>query len=209
MRHWFIASLFAVWPLAGVQAAVIAEDPGRPSALHARENVPGQLETAQYAPRHGARPRGKARPAGRPAYGRQGARPGGAYRPRPGVEYRPRPGVEYRPGARPPAYRPPHAGYRPPPGYRPPAPGWRPPPGAWRPAYPGWRPGWNPAPWYGNYWRPGYGWVAAAGLVAVGVLWANAAMAYSVPPPPNPDYCWFYTDQTYQTGYWAPCPPQP
>ena len=42
-----------------------------------------------------------------------------------------------------------------------------------------------------------------------GVLAASAASAYAVPPPPNPASCWFYTDETYQTGYWAPCPPAP
>jgi Ni/Co efflux regulator RcnB len=130
-------------------------------------------------------------------------RPG--YRPRP-PGYRP-PGYRPGPGYRPPGYRPPAAAYRPPGGYRP-RPGYRPYPG-WRPAYPGWRPGWAPSPWYGSYWRPGYGWAVAAGIVAVGVLAATAATAYSVPPPPNPAYCWFYTDQTFQVGYWAPCPPPP
>lgn len=145
------------------------------------------------------------RPATRPNGYRPGYRPPGAAHPgyRPG--YRP-PGA-YNPGYRPgyaPGYRP---GYRPGyPGYRP---GYRPPPAGWRPAYPGWRPGWTPAPWYGSYWRPGYGWGVAAGLVAVGVLAATAATAYSVPPPPNPNLCWFYTDETYQTGYWAACPPPP
>ena len=129
---------------------------------------------------------------------RSGAKP--RVRPKPGYATRPAPVV--RPDA---AYRP---GYRP--GYRPAyRPGWRPPPGAWRPAYPGWRPGWAPRPYYGSYWRPGYGWAAAAGIIAVGVLAASAASTYPVPPPPNPAYCWFYTDQTYQTGYWAPCPPAP
>ena len=121
---------------------------------------------------------------------RQRVRPKGTYttRPAPGI----RPNSVYRPGYGP-AYRP----------------GWRPPPAAWRPAYPGWRPGWAPRPYYGSYWRPGYGWATAAGIIAVGVLAASAANSYQVPPPPNPAYCWFYTDQTYQTGYWAPCPPAP
>lgn len=186
MRHLAMAALLVLWPVGGLQAAAMSPEQDRPRG----EKPAGLVELAQYQPGTNKvrKPRGN-----RNGYVRPVRPNGGAYRPRPGVTYQPRPGVAYRPGYRPPGYRP----------------GWRPPPAVWRPAYPGWRRGWVPAPWYGNYWRPGYGWGAAAGLVAVGVLVASAAMAYSVPPPPNPNLCWFYTDQTFQTGYWAACPPPP
>jgi hypothetical protein len=58
-------------------------------------------------------------------------------------------------------------------------------------------------PWTGRYWRPGIGWVTGS-VVAVGVLTATAAAAYA-PPPPAPGYCWYYTDPSYRTGYWALC----
>jgi hypothetical protein len=194
MRRLVLVSLLALWPAASGLAAAFS-DSSRPSDRTALRQA-GAFDLAQdiraysgskrpprVRPAPGVRPDGVARPGSRPGY--QPASPG------------------YRP-----AYRPASPGYRPAyrPGYRP---GYRPPPAAWRPVYPGWRPGWAPAPWYGSYWRPGYGWAAAAGLIAVGVLAATAATAYSVPPPPDPNLCWFYTDQTYQTGYWASCPPPP
>ncbi len=184
MRRLFFTCLFVTSAAMAQAAALTADRAGAASgALPSERIVVAQTDYRAYS---GSRP---ARP--KPGYRPNGYRPGG-----PGYQ----PG--YRPGY--PGYRP---GYRPGyPGYRP---GYRPPPAAWRPAYPGWRPGWTPSPWYGSYWRPGYGWGAAAGLVAIGVLAATAASAYSVPPPPNPNLCWFYTDQTYQTGYWAACPPPP
>lgn len=190
MRRLVLVSLLALWPAATSLAAAISDRPVPSDPIAVRQA--GAFDLAQDIRAYsGSKPRPRVRPA-------PGVRPSGVARPgyRPG--YRPAaPG--YRPGYRP-SYRPGYPGYRP---------GYRPPPGAWRPVYPGWRPGWAPAPWYGNYWRPGYGWGVAAGLIAVGVLAATAATAYSIPPPPNPDLCWFYTDQTYQTGYWAACPPPP
>ena len=58
-------------------------------------------------------------------------------------------------------------------------------------------------PYQGRYWRPGVGW-AVGSVVAVGALSAAAAAAYA-PPPPNPAYCWYYTDPSYTIGYWAEC----
>jgi hypothetical protein len=154
-------------------------DTALPLAVPHNTTEPRMIVAQDYRARSGTQPRVKKRPS-YSAGSRPAIAPNGAYRP------------PVRPGTAP-VYRP----------------GWRPPPQAWRPAYPGWRPGWAPRPYYGSYWRPGYGWATAAGLVAVGVLAATAASSYAVPPPPNPAYCWFYTDQTYQTGYWAPCPPAP
>lgn len=188
MRRTLLAACVAFFPFGAMAAQADFSASASADQKAGQDGLIILAQDATWQAKSGQRPRPQTRPAGRPAYVGPGGRPPAGYRP----GYRPPP-PGYRPGYRPGGYYP---------GYRPPAYGWRPP-------YPGWRPGWNPNPWYGSYWRPGYGWATAAGIIAVGVLAASAAAAYSVPPPPNPSMCWFYTDQTYQTGYWAPCPPAP
>ncbi|WP_442754407.1 hypothetical protein ACNHKD_15645 [Methylocystis sp. JAN1] len=80
--------------------------------------------------------------------------------------------------------------------YRPPG-GWYGRPVARPPAYVG---GWR-RPYYG--WRPG-GAIAAG--AAIGFLSAAAAAAYATSAAPAPGLCWYYTDATYQAGFWDYCP---
>ena len=56
----------------------------------------------------------------------------------------------------------------------------------------------NPRP----YWPPG-GAVAAG--AALGFL-TGVAAANLVGPPPQPNYCWFYTNPQRTQGFWEPCP---
>ncbi|MDQ0509320.1 hypothetical protein [Ancylobacter amanitiformis] len=53
-----------------------------------------------------------------------------------------------------------------------------------------------------RYWPPG-GAVAAG--AAVGFL-AGAAAVTLAGPPPQPNYCWFYTNPQRTTGFWEACP---
>ena len=53
-----------------------------------------------------------------------------------------------------------------------------------------------------RYWPPG-GAVAAG--AAVGFL-AGAAAVSLAGPPPQPNYCWFYTNPQRTSGFWEPCP---
>lgn len=60
--------------------------------------------------------------------------------------------------------------------------------------------------WYRPYrWRPGGAIVAGA---AIGFLSAAAVGTYyyTVPRPPRPDLCWYYTDPTRTSGFWDFCP---
>jgi hypothetical protein len=54
------------------------------------------------------------------------------------------------------------------------------------------------------WWRPGTAVVAGA---ALGFLAAGAAVAWAGQPP-GPGYCWYYTDPSYQAGFWDICPPR-
>lgn len=56
----------------------------------------------------------------------------------------------------------------------------------------------NPRP----YWPPG-GAVAAG--AALGFL-TGVAAANLAGPPPQPNYCWYYTNPQRTTGFWEPCP---
>ncbi|ADH89436.1 conserved hypothetical protein [Ancylobacter novellus DSM 506] len=53
-----------------------------------------------------------------------------------------------------------------------------------------------------RYWPPG-GAVAAG--AALGFL-TGVAAANLVGPPPQPNYCWYYTNPQRTTGFWEPCP---
>lgn len=53
-----------------------------------------------------------------------------------------------------------------------------------------------------RYWAPG-GAIAAG--AAVGFL-AGAAAASLAGPPPQPGYCWYYTNPQRTTGFWDVCP---
>ena len=58
-------------------------------------------------------------------------------------------------------------------------------------------------------WGRGYRWPpggAIAAGVAVGVLAAGAAAAYTSTRPPAPGLCWYYRDWTYSSGFWDVCP---
>lgn len=89
--------------------------------------------------------------------------------------------------------------------------GWARPPVA-RPRYPapGWRGGYyRPGGIYGGWRRPYYGWApggAIAAGAAIGVLGAAAAAAYASSAAPAPGLCWYYTDATYESGFWDNCP---
>jgi hypothetical protein len=52
------------------------------------------------------------------------------------------------------------------------------------------------------WWRPG-GAIAAG--AAVGFVTAATAVAWAGSPP-APGYCWYYTDQSRQQGFWDVCP---
>jgi hypothetical protein len=59
-------------------------------------------------------------------------------------------------------------------------------------------------PWVrpgGYWWRPG-GAIAAG--AAVGFVTAATAAAWAGPPP-GPNMCWYYTDQTRTQGFWDVC----
>ncbi|WP_029356543.1 hypothetical protein [Bosea sp. 117] len=53
-----------------------------------------------------------------------------------------------------------------------------------------------------RYWRPG-GAIAAG--AAIGFV-AGAAAASLAGPPPQPGYCWYYTNPQRTTGFWDVCP---
>lgn len=58
-------------------------------------------------------------------------------------------------------------------------------------------------------WGRGYRWPpggAIAAGVAVGVLTAGAAAAYTSTRPPAAGLCWYYRDWTYTSGFWDVCP---
>ena len=58
-------------------------------------------------------------------------------------------------------------------------------------------------------WGRGYRWPpggAIAAGVAVGVLTAGAAAAYTTTRPPAAGLCWYYRDATYSSGFWDVCP---
>jgi hypothetical protein len=55
---------------------------------------------------------------------------------------------------------------------------------------------------YGATWRPGGAIVAGA---AVGFVTATAA-ASCAGAPPQPGYCWYYTDHSKAKGFWDVCP---
>lgn len=60
--------------------------------------------------------------------------------------------------------------------------------------------------WYRPYrWRPGGAIIAGA---AIGFLSAAAVGTYyyTVPRPPRPDLCWYYTDASRLNGFWDFCP---
>lgn len=99
--------------------------------------------------------------------------------------------------------------------------------GAWRAAGCGGRgcgAAWGPGP--GHYYGPGryYGPVPRGGGVVVvnprpywppgGAVAAGAALGFLtgvaaanlVGPPPQPNYCWFYTNPQRTQGFWEPCP---
>ncbi|WP_424361717.1 hypothetical protein [Methylocystis parvus] len=92
-------------------------------------------------------------------------------------------------------------------------PGWggghyRPPTGGWHGGYYHGRPVARP-PVYGGWRRPYYGWRpggAIAAGAAIGFLSAAAAAAYATSAAPAAGLCWYYTDYTYQTGFWDNCP---
>jgi hypothetical protein len=55
---------------------------------------------------------------------------------------------------------------------------------------------------YGAKWLPGRAIAAGAAIgfvAAATATWAGA--------PPQPGYCWFYTDATRTNGFWDACPP--
>lgn len=86
--------------------------------------------------------------------------------------------------------------------------GYRPPAGGWHGGYYHGRPVARP-PAYGGWRRPYYGWRpggAIAAGAAIGVLSAAAAAAYATSAAPTAGLCWYYTDATYQTGFWDYCP---
>lgn len=53
-----------------------------------------------------------------------------------------------------------------------------------------------------RYWPSGGAVAAGAALGFV----AGAAAASLAGPPPQPNYCWFYTNPQRTTGFWEPCP---
>lgn len=55
----------------------------------------------------------------------------------------------------------------------------------------------------GGYWWPVGGAVAAG--AAIGFVSAATAAAWAGQPP-GPTYCWYYTDQSRQQGFWDSCP---
>jgi hypothetical protein len=62
----------------------------------------------------------------------------------------------------------------------------------------------------GGAWvRPGAYWWPVGGAVAAGAAigFASAAVASAwAGQPPGPNYCWFYTDEGRQQGFWDNCP---
>lgn len=60
----------------------------------------------------------------------------------------------------------------------------------------GWR---RPAAYW---WRPG---AAVAAGAALGFVTAAAATAWAGTPP-DPNYCWYYTDAARTQGFWDACP---
>jgi hypothetical protein len=62
----------------------------------------------------------------------------------------------------------------------------------------------------GGAWvRPGAYWWPVGGAVAAGAAigFASAAVASSwAGQPPGPNYCWYYTDESRQQGFWDSCP---
>ncbi|QPB20917.1 hypothetical protein [Rhizobium sp. 007] len=53
-----------------------------------------------------------------------------------------------------------------------------------------------------RYWRPG---CAIAAGAAIGFI-AGAGAASDAGTPPQPGYCWYYTNSAKTTGFWDVCP---
>ena len=60
----------------------------------------------------------------------------------------------------------------------------------------------------GNWTRPSRYWWGPGGAIAagaaIGVVTAATAAAWAGPPP-GPDMCWYYTDQSQRQGFWDVC----